>query len=179
LTRLVPALIVSFAALSLGATASAEEPKAKAPAKPKAEPAKAKAEPAKSAAAAAAPAPAAAGPVSEAEKALRERVSAYWKNRAATNLHACYPFYESAFRNKYTADQFATDFRRLNRFAPEFLGIDAATIDASGSKATVKVKLRTRPDVLQGQELLSSSEETWVLESGVWNKAGELTFPNI
>jgi hypothetical protein len=117
--------------------------------------------------------------MSDAEKALRERVSEYWKNRAATNLHACYPFYESSFRSKYTADQFATDFRRLNRFAPEFLGIDGATVDPSGAKATVKIKLRIRPDVLMGQELVSTSEETWVLEGGVWNKAGELTFPNI
>ena len=175
MTRLVPALIASIVGLSLGALVEAGDVKTKPAPKPSTAPAK----PAPAAPVAASVAPPASGPVSEAEKALRERVSAYWKIRATMNLHACYPFYESSFRSKYTADQFATDFRRLNRFAPEFMGIDGASIDPSGANATVKVKLRTRPDVLQGQELLSSVEETWLLEEGVWNKAGELTFPNI
>jgi hypothetical protein len=119
------------------------------------------------------------GKAAEQEKALRERVSQYWGFRATTNLHACYPFYEVAFRTKYTADQFAVDFRRLNRFAPEFLGVDSVAIDPSGTKAKVKLKLRTHPDVLQGQELISPIEDSWLLEDGVWNKASELTFPNI
>lgn len=170
MTRLVAAALFTIAALPLDATAAADDKKTKpAPAQ--------SAAPVKPAASPAAPAPAA--KVSEAEQALRDRVSAYWKLRATTNLHACYPFYEASFRSKYTADQFATDFRRLNRFAPEFLGIEGASIDPSGARATLKVKLRTRPDVLQGQELVSTVEETWLLEDGSWNKAGELTFPNI
>lgn len=168
MTRLIPALVFSIATLPLGASAASGDTKAKPAEKPSAAPAK----PAPSAAPASAK-------VSEAEQALRDRASAYWKLRATTNLHACYPFYEASFRSKYTADQFATDFRRLNRFAPEFLGVEGASIDPTGAKATVKVKLRTRPDVLQGQELLSTVEETWLLEEGVWNKGGELTFPNI
>jgi hypothetical protein len=175
LIRLAPALIVSVATLFLGPSVEAGDSKAKPAPKPSAAPAK----PAPASPAAPSAAPPGPGKVSEAEAALRERVTAYWKNRAVTNLHACYPFYESSFRGKYTADQFATDFRRLNRFAPEFLGIDGVTIDPSGAKARVMVKLRTHPDVLQGQELVSSVEDIWLLEDGVWNKAGELTFPNI
>jgi hypothetical protein len=171
LTRLVSALVFSIATLPLGATAAPGDTKTKPAQKPSAAPAKPAPSPA-----AAAPA---SGKLSEAEQVLRDRASAYWKLRSTTNLHACYPFYEASFRSKYTADQFATDFRRLNRFAPEFLGVEGASIDPSGAKATVKVKLRTHPDVVQGQELVSTVEETWVLEDGVWNKAGELTFPNI
>ena len=172
LIRIAPVIIVAVAALAAGPGAdSAEKDK-----KPAPKPSAAAAKPAASTA----PAPSAApAKVSEQEKALRDRVTEYWKNRATSNLHACYPFYEASFRTKYTADQFATDFRRLNRFAPEFLGIDGVTLDPSGAKATVKIKLRTRPDVLQGQELISSVDENWLVEDGVWNKAGELTFPNI
>jgi hypothetical protein len=167
LTRLAHTPVIFFvAALSLAVSAVASDSKPKAAPKPSAAPAK--------------PAPVAApAQLSDAEKALRERVAAYWGFRANTNLHACYPFYESSFRGKYTADQFATDFRRLNRFAPEFMGVEGVSIDAAGARATVKVKLRTHPDVLQGEELISAVEETWLLENGVWNKAGELTFPNI
>ena len=161
LTRLIPIVILSAAGLVLAPRAEPGDSKPKPAPQPSAAPAR--------------PAPSPA----EQEKAVRERASAYWGQRAATNLHACYPFYEASFRSKYTADQFAVEFRRLNRFAPEFLGIDGVTIDPSGAKATVKVKLRTHPDVLQGQELVSSVEDIWLLESGVWNKAGELTFPNI
>ena len=175
MTRLVsPLVILFFAGLVAVPPAESREHKPKASPSPSAAPAKPG-----TPAAAAPSAPAPTGKVSEQEKALRDRVDAYWKNRAAANLHACYPFYETGFRSKYTADQFAVEFRRLNRFAPEYLGIDGVTIDPSGSKAAVKVKLRTHPDVLQGQELLSSIEETWLLEQGVWNKGGELTFPNI
>jgi hypothetical protein len=172
LIRFAPVLILSVAALAVGAKAeSADKAKKPSPAAP--------AKPSPSPSAAPSAAPAVPAKISEQEKALRERVDAYWKNRAASNLHACYPFYEASFRSKYTPDQFATDFRRLNRFAPEFMGIEGVTLDPSGAKATTKVKLRTHPDVLQGQELISSVEEIWVLEDGVWNKTGELTFPNI
>ena len=174
MTRLVPLVILSIAGLLPAPPAESGERKPKAPPTPSTAPAKPAPPPA-----AAPSAPPSTGKVSEQEKALRDRVDAYWRHRAATNLHACYPFYETGFRSKYTADQFAVEFRRLNRFAPEFLGIDGVTLDASGAKAAVRVKLRTHPDVLQGQELVSSVEETWLLEDGVWNKGGELTFPNI
>jgi hypothetical protein len=174
LIRLTAVLIVSIAALATAPRSeSADKNKKPAPAPmDSAAPAK----PSSSASPSTAPA---SGKISEQEKALRDRVTEYWKNRATSNLHACYPFYEASFRSKYTPDQFATDFRRLNRFAPEFLGIDGVTLEPSGAKATVKIKLRTRPDVLQGQELISAVEETWLVEDGIWNKAGELTFPNI
>jgi hypothetical protein len=174
LTRLVPIVILSAAGLVLAQGVESGDSKPK----PAPQPSAASAKPAPSPAVADAATPASGKPA-EQEKAVRERASAYWGQRAATNLHACYPFYEASFRSKYTADQFAVEFRRLNRFAPEFMGIDGVTIDPSGAKATVKVKLRTHPDVLQGQELVSSVEDVWLLENGVWNKAGELTFPNI
>lgn len=114
-----------------------------------------------------------------AEKALRGRVTEYWAARRAANLHAAYPFYEAAFRAKYTADQFARDFRRLNRFAPELLGIESVAVDASGNKAVVKVKLRAKVDVLDGRELDSVIAEDWLLEEGTWMLAAEPLLPNI
>lgn len=114
-----------------------------------------------------------------AELSLRERVAAYWKVRETTNLHAAYPFYEPAFREKYTADGFARDFRRLDRFAPQFVGVDTLAIDPSGARATVKIKLRTKPDVLGGQELVSVTEEAWVHVDGVWWKGAEPTLPSL
>jgi hypothetical protein len=167
---LVAATIVAAAALGPRSQAADTKPAAS----PKPSAAKAAASPSPSPSAAPAT-----GKAAEQEKVLRERVSQYWGFRATANLHACYPFYEAAFRSKYTADQFAVDFRRLNRFAPEFMGIDSVAIDPSGSKAKVKLRLRTHPDVLQGQELISPIDDTWLLEDGVWNRAGELTFPNI
>jgi hypothetical protein len=173
LNRVIPVAILSAAGLlsAPGAESGANKPKPPAP--PQAAPAKPAAAPAASAPAVATKLP------PEQEKALRERVNEYWSYRGKANLHACYPYYEAAFRKKYTADQFAVDFRRLNRFAPEFLGVDEIVPDPSGAKATVKMKLRTHPDVLQGQELISPVEETWMLEDGVWNRAGELTFPSL
>jgi hypothetical protein len=176
LIRLTAVLIVSIAALAAAPRSESADKNKKPASAPMDSAAPAKPSPSPSASPSTAPA---SGKISEQEKALRDRVTEYWKIRATSNLHACYPFYEASFRSKYTPDQFATDFRRLNRFAPEFLGIDGVILDPSGAKATVKVKLRTRPDVLQGQELISSVEETWLVEDGIWNKAGELTFPNI
>lgn len=114
-----------------------------------------------------------------AEQALRNRVTEYWATRRAANLHASYPFYEAAFRTKYTADQFARDFRRLNRFAPELVGIESITVDPSGNKAVVRVKLRAKVDVLDGRELDSVIAEDWLLEEGNWVRAGEPLLPNI
>ena len=119
----------------------------------------------------------AAKPGSEAEKAVRARVEEYWKVRATMNLQAVQPFYEPDFRNKYAPDVFARDFRRLNRFAPEFMGVERVAID--GKKATVTVKLRTKPDILQGQELISSVEEVWLNLDGGWFRQSESLLPNI
>lgn len=114
---------------------------------------------------------------SEAEKAVAQRVTDYWKARATMNLQEVYPFYEPDFRAKYSADVFARDFRRLNRFAPEFMGVEGVAID--GKKATVKVKLKTKPDVLMGQELVSVVDEIWVDQGGTWFRVSEALLPNI
>lgn len=114
---------------------------------------------------------------SEAEKVVAQRVTEYWKARATMNLQAVYPFYEPDFRSKFSAEVFARDFRRLNRFAPEFMGVEGIAID--GKKATVKVKLKTKPDVLMGQELVSVVDEVWLDQEGTWYRAAEATLPNI
>ena len=123
------------------------------------------------------PAEAAKPAASGAEAAVRARVEEYWKARSTMNLLAVQPFYEPEFRSKYTPEAFARDFRRLNRFAPEFMGVEAVTVD--GKKATVKVKLRTKPDVLQGQELISVVEEVWLNVDGGWFRQSESLLPNI
>jgi hypothetical protein len=112
-----------------------------------------------------------------AEKQVRDRVTAYWKTRMTLNLHEYYAYYEPAFRAKYTPNTFARDFRRLNRFAPEFLGIESIAFDPSGKKATVKVKLRTRPDVLGGKEFEAAVDESWLLQDGTWWRAAEALLP--
>jgi hypothetical protein len=129
--------------------------------------------------AASATAPKAAVSSSAAEKLIRERVEQYWKARATMNLQVVHSFYEPDFRAKYAPDVFARDFRRLNRFAPEYQGVEGVTFDASGKTATVKVKLRTTPDILQGQELISVIEETWLSVDGGWFKQSESLLPNI
>jgi len=134
--------------------------------------AKPAAKPAPKAAATAAPA------ASPEEAKLRERVNGYWKTRATMNLQDILPFYEAAFRSNYTPVTFATNFRRLNRFAPEFMGIESV-IFSDPKRAAVRVKLRTKPPILDGQDLISSSEEIWVLEDGNWFHAGEAMIPNI
>ena len=130
--------------------------------------------------AAAAKAPAApsvpADPAQEAN--VKARVTEYWKQRMTLNLASVLPFYETSFRSSLTPEKFAVDFRRLNRFAPEFLGIDAVRFD-SPTRATIKVKLRTKPSVLDGAELVTSTDESWVLEDGQWFKAAESMMPNI
>jgi hypothetical protein len=112
-------------------------------------------------------------------EAIRARVTTYWKIRMTTNLQACQPFYEPAFRAKYPPDVFARDFQRLNRFAPEFMGIEGIRLDPTGTRATVKTKLRTKPALLDGQELVSVVDEVWLLEGGEWWKAAEPLLPSI
>ena len=168
-------LIAVGACLALASPATAQAPKAKpspaAPAKPK---------PAAPATPAAVKAPAPpsvpADPVQEAK--LKARVTDYWKQRMTQELSTILPFYEKSFRTSMSPEKFGGDFRRLNRFAPEFMGIDGVRFDTT-AKATVKVKLRTRPSVLDGQELVTSTDETWVLEDGQWYKAAESMMPNI
>lgn len=111
------------------------------------------------------------------EKAVRDRVAAYWKVRMTTNLQDCHPFYEASFREKYPPDTFAREFRRLNRFAPEFLGVEGVAFDAAGRTAKVKIKLRTRPGFLEGKDLDSVVEETWVQEGDGWFHAAEALLP--
>ena len=118
----------------------------------------------------------AADPAQEAK--VKARVSDYWKQRMTLNLASVFPYYETSFRSAMTPEKFAVDFRRLNRFNPEFLGIDGVRFD-SPTKATIKVKLRTKPSVLEGAELVTSTDETWVLENGQWFKASESMIPNI
>ena len=130
-------------------------------------------------AAAAAKAPAAPVAADSAREAkVRARVSEYWKERMKLNLGAILPYYESGFRSSLTAEKFSVDFRRLNRFNPEFLGIDAVKFD-SPTKATVKVKLRTKPTILDGAELVTSTDEFWVFENGQWYHAAEAMIPSI
>ena len=161
-------LVAAGVSMALASPAAAQAPKEQ----PK------PAEAARPAAAAKAPAPPSvpADPVQEAK--VKARVNEYWKQRMTLNLASILPFYETSFRSSLTPEKFAVDFRRLNRFAPQFLGIDAVRFD-SPTKATIKVKLRTKPSVLDGAELVTSTDESWVLEDGQWFKVGESMMPNI
>ena len=166
LDRLV--LVAAGASLALVSPVAAQAPKEKpkAPAAPK-----------PAVAAPRTPAPSVAvDPAQEAK--LRARVSEYWKQRMTLNLGSILPYYESSFRSSLTPEKFAVDFRRLNRFNPEFLGIDGVRFD-SPTKATIKIKLRTKPSVLDGAELVTSTDESWVLENGQWYHATESMVPNI
>ena len=160
-------LVAAGASLALVSPAAAQAPKAKPKPAAAATPAPVKA---------ATPPSVPADPVQEAK--LRARAAEYWKQRMTMNLQSVLPYYESSFRSSLTPEKFAVDFRRLNRFAPEFLGIDGVRFE-SPTKATVKVKLRTRPSVLDGAELVTSTDENWVLEDGQWYKVTESTLPNL
>lgn len=165
-------LVLVAAGVSLALVWPAAAQAEKAPAKPK--PA---ATPKPAAAAVKSPAPSVAvDPAQEAK--LKARVSEYWKQRMTLNLASILPYYESSFRSSITPEKFAVDFRRLNRFNPEFMGIDGVKFE-SPAKATIKVKLRTKPSVLDGAELVTSTDEYWVLENGQWFKAAESLLPSI
>jgi len=160
--------------VAAGASLALVSPLAAQATKPKPKPAPA-AKPAAAATTPAAPA-VAVDPAREAK--LRARVSEYWKQRMTLNLASILPYYETSFRTSMTPEKFAVDFRRLNRFNPEFLGVDAVKLE-SPTRATLKVKLRTKPSVLDGAELVTSTDETWVLENGQWYKAAETMIPNV
>jgi hypothetical protein len=116
-------------------------------------------------------------PSEAADKALRGRVTAYWRARTKSDLLTAFTFYEPQFRRQYTPQEFLLKFHRLVRFKPEFLGIDRIRYEAGGNKAVVFVRLRTRPEVLVNQELVSVTEETWLLLSGTWCKQAEALLP--
>jgi hypothetical protein len=118
----------------------------------------------------------AADPAQEAK--LEARVTEYWKMRMTQDLSTVLPFYEKSFRSSQSPERFAADFRRLKRFEPEFLGIDGVRFETA-AKATLHIKLRTKPSVLDGAELVTSTAETWVLEDGEWYKAAESMLPAI
>jgi hypothetical protein len=160
-------LAVAGASLALAAPAAAQAPKAKPNPGAAATPAPIKA-----------PAPPSVPADPAQEASLKARVNEYWKQRMTQNLASILPFYEKSFRNSLTPEKFAVDFRRLNRFAPQFLGIDSVRFDTP-AKATLKVKLSTKPTVLDGAELVTVTDETWVLEDGQWFKAAEAMMPNI
>ncbi len=160
-------LVAACASMAVVSPAAAQAPKAKPKPAAVATPAPVKAP---------APPSVPADPVQEAK--LRARVTEYWKQRMTLNLPSILPYYESSFRSALTPEKFSVDFRRLNRFAPQFLGIDRVRFD-SPTKATLSVKLRTKPQVLDGAELVTSTDETWVLEDGQWYKAAEAMLPNV
>lgn len=163
LDRLI--LVAAGAALALASSAAAQPPKDKPAAAPKPDASGAKA-------------PAAPSGIQDPaqEAKVKARATEYWKQRMTLDLGSILPFYESSFRSSLTPQKFAVDFQRLNRFKPEFLGIDGVRLD-SPTKATIKVKLRTKVQALDGAELVSSTEEVWVLEKGQWYKAAEPMVP--
>jgi hypothetical protein len=112
-----------------------------------------------------------------ADQALRSRIQAYWRARSKSDLLAAYTFYEPAFRRQYNQQEFLLKFQRLIRFKPEFLGIDRIRFDTGGTTATAFIRLRTRPDVVLNEEIVSVTEENWLTESGTWWKKSEATLP--
>jgi len=161
-------VLAAGASLALVAPLAAQTPKASP---------KPVAAPAKPAAAKPAAKPAvAADPVQEAK--VKARVGEYWKERMKLTLATILPYYESSFRTALTPEKFTIDFRRLNRFNPQFLGVDSVTFD-SPSRATVKVKLKTKAAVLDGAELVTSTDEYWVQENGEWYHAAEAMIPSL
>jgi hypothetical protein len=160
-------VLAAGASLALVAPLAAQAPKASP---------KPAAAPGKPAAAKPAAPKVAADPVQEAK--VKARVTEYWKERMKLNLATILPYYESSFRSALTPEKFTVDFRRLNRFNPEFLGVDGVTFD-SPTRATVKVKLKTKAAVLENAELVTSTDEYWVLENGQWYHAAEAMIPSL
>lgn len=113
------------------------------------------------------------------EKDLRERVTGYWEARSKSNLVAAYAFYEPAFRTEFPLDLFLSNFQRLLRFRPQFLGIDRVLVEADGRTARVGVRLRIKPSELNGEPLDAPSEEIWLLMDGVWYRQREAMIPSI
>ena len=111
------------------------------------------------------------------EKALRARVTAYWGARSRSNLLAAYPYYEPSFRARYSSEQFLETFQRLLRFRPRFQALERVHFEPDRRSARVAVRLRTRPEVLLGEELVSVSEETWRLVGGTWYREGDSLLP--
>lgn len=112
------------------------------------------------------------------DKALRSRVTAYWRARSRSNLLAAYPFYTPEFRKKYSQDQFLETFQRLLRFRPKFQAIERVLLEPDGRTARASVRLSTHPDALMGEELVSIVDEGWRLIGGVWYRDGEALLPS-
>jgi len=110
---------------------------------------------------------------------LRDRVTSYWEARSKSNLVAAYAFYEPAFRTEFPLELFLSNFQRLLRFRPEFLGIDGVLVDADGRTARVGVRLRIKPSELNGEPLDAPSEDIWLLIDGVWYRQREPMIPSI
>ena len=101
-------------------------------------------------------------------QALRDRVTAYWNARSRPDLAAAYPFYEPSFRAAYPLNEFLSEFQRLTRFRPVFEEIERIRVEPDGRTAVVHLRVRSRPDLLEGQELSSVSEEKWLLIDREW-----------
>ena len=125
------------------------------------------------------PAPAPSAPIDPAvDRAIRARVTSYWRARSRSNLLAAYPFYTPEFRKKYPQDQFLETFQRLLRFRPKFQDIERVLLEPDGRTARVSVRISTHPDALMGQELISIIDEVWRLIGGVWYRDGEALLPS-
>jgi hypothetical protein len=111
------------------------------------------------------------------DQALRARIQEYWRARMKSDLLTAYNFYEPAFRRQYNAQEFLVKFQRLLRFKPEFLGIDRIRFEPGGTSATAFIRLRTRPDVILNEEIVTVTEESWTTEAGSWWKKAEATLP--
>ena len=103
----------------------------------------------------------------------------YWEARSQSNLVAVYAFYEPAFRTEFPLELFLSNFQRLLRFRPQFLGIDRVLVEADGRTARVGVRLRIKPSELNGEPLDAPSEDIWLLIDGVWYRQREPMIPSI
>jgi len=114
------------------------------------------------------------------DDAVKSRVLAYWAARQKADLGAAYEFYSPTFRAQHSRTQFLSGFRRLVRFPPEEVRVLEVTRSPDGAAANVRVTLRLKSE-LAGQQvdIEATSEETWILEEGLWWKKDEPFVPNV
>ena len=105
-------------------------------------------------------------------------MTAYWKARSQPDLAAAYLFYEPRFRAAYPSNEFVSKFQRLTRFRPAFQRIERILVGPDRRTAVVHVRVQSRPDILEGQELSSVSEEKWLLIDREWYRTGESLVPS-
>jgi hypothetical protein len=115
----------------------------------------------------------------ETARLLGQRATEYWKARTRQDLYGAYPFYEASFRSTYQPEAFVKTFQRLNRFAPELVAVERIDVDASGTRARVVVKLRSKPAELDGKELITTFDDVWMLADGAWWRQAEAMTPTI